>query len=116
MEELLKSCKPTASTNSSDGVSLWTKLSNIPVRNWASVTTLRGQVLAIGGKGQMHGSTPTGTIHRYDRITNSWSVIGEMPTPRSHSQVAVLPSNELIAVGGEDRIGLIAITEIASTK
>ena len=108
VEELLKSCKP-ASTNSSD---VWSKLADTPVPRSASLTTLRGQVLAIGGRN--HGR-PTGAINRYDRTTNSWSVIGEMPTPRSLTLVAVLPSNELVAVGGQDATSICGTTEIAST-
>ena len=111
VEELLKSCKP-ASTNRSDGGSVWTKLADIPVHYWTSVTTLRGQVLAIGGRNR----TQTGAIHQYSRNTNSWSFVGEMPTPRADPLVAVLPSNELIAVGGKDGAGRYCnITEIAST-
>ena len=108
VEELLKSRKP-ASTNNSGSV--WTKLTDIPVPYYASLTTLRGQVLAIGGKDQQLGGTPTGAIHQYNRSTNSWSVIGEMPTPRARPLVTVLPSHELIVVGG---IGC-SVTEIASS-
>ena len=106
VEELLKSRKP-ASTNSSGSV--WTKLTDIPVPYWASLTTLRGQVLAIGGSNQ--NGTPTGAIHQYNRSANSWSVIGEMPTPRAYPLVAVLPSHELIVVGGYR----CSVTEIASS-
>ena len=105
VEELLKSRKP-ASTNSSGCV--WTKLADIPVPYWAS---LRGQVLAIGGSDQRSGGTPTGAIHQYNRSTNLWSVIGEIPTPRAHPLVAVLPSHELIVVGGFD----CNVTEITSS-
>ena len=108
VEELLKSRKP-ASTNSSGSV--WTKLTDIPVPYDARLTTLRGQVLAIGGSDQEYHGTPTGAIHQYNRSTNSWSVIGEMPTPREEPLVAVLPSHELIVVGGED----CTVTEIASS-
>ena len=112
LEELLKSCKP-ASTSSSAGDSVWTRLADIPVPHGASLPILRGQVLAIGG---IADGTPTGAIHRYNRSTNSWSVIGEMPTPRSYTLVAVLSSNELIVVGGDDGTSKICrITEIAST-
>ena len=106
VEELLKSRKP-ASTNSSGSV--WTKLTDISVPYYASLTTLRGQVLAIGGSDQQ--LTPTGAIHQYNRSTNSWSVIGEMPTPREGPLLAVLPSHELIVVG---RLGR-TVTEIASS-
>ena len=107
VEELLRSRKP-ASTNSSGSV--WTKLTDIPVPFNASLTTLRGQVLALGGRDQWGGGTPTGAIHHYNRSTNSWSVIGEMPTPRDWPLLAVLPSHELIVVGGYG----CTFTEIAS--
>ena len=113
VEELVKSCKP-ASTNSSGSV--WTELANIPVPYNTSLTKLRGQVLAIGGSDQPDGGTPTGAIHRDNRSTNSWSVIGEMPTPRCDPVLAVLPSNELMVVGGWVAVGKQCnITEIAST-
>ena len=95
VEELLESCKPSSTNSSGSG---WTKLADIPVPYYASLTTLRGQVLTIGGSDE-HG-TPTGTIHRYSRSTNSWSYTGEMPTSRARPLVAVLPSHELIVVGG----------------
>ena len=104
VEELLKSRKP-ASTNSSGSV--WTKLT---VPYYARLTTLRGQVLAIGGSDQEWLGRPTGAIHQYNRSTNSWSVIGEIPTPRAWPLVAVLPSHELIVVGGLH----CNVTEIAS--
>ena len=98
-------------TNSSDGSSVWTRLASIPVQQDSSLATLRGRVLAIGGRDG--AGNPTGAIHCYDEATNSWSVIGEIPTPRSLVLTAVLPSNELVAVGG---IGvsenLCSITEI----
>ena len=119
VKELIKSSKPASATGvsskpaSATGVSVWTQLANIPLPYWASLTTLRGQVLAIGGSDRyiyMDG-TPTGAIHRYNRATNSWSVIGGMPTPRAKPLVAVLPSHELIVVGGYD----CAVVEIASS-
>ena len=107
VEELLKSCKPP-STNGSDGGSVWTGLTDIPVPHGASLATLRGHVLAIGAKNR--------SIHCYDRNTNSWIIIGALPTQRSDTLVAVLPSNELIVVGGEERGGKwCSKTEIGST-
>ena len=110
MEELLKSCKP-ASINRINGDSVWTQLADIPAPYWASLTTLRGQVLTIGGSDQQLYGTPIGAIHQYNNNTNSWSVIGEVPTPRARPLVAVLPSHELVVVGGFG----CAVTEIASS-
>ena len=108
VEELLKSRKP-ASTSNSDSV--WIKLANIPALHYASLTTLRGQVFAIGGRDRAYAGTATGAIHQYNRSTNSWSYIGKMPTPRALPLVAVLPSHELIVVGGSSS----SVTEIASS-
>ena len=111
VEELLKSRKP-ASTNSRDddnSTAVWTELTNIPVPYNTNLATLRGQVLAIGGRDEH--DTPTGAIHQYDRRTNSWKHIGEMPTSRRRPLIAVLPSHELIAVGGIESM----VTEIASS-
>ena len=74
--------------------------------NWHSCTMLghssntEGTRPGYRGSDDKYGGNPTGAIHCYDRNTNSWSVIGEMPTPRSCTLVTVLPSsNELIVVG-----------------
>ena len=105
-EDLLKS------TNSSDGDSVWTRLASIPTPRWSSIATLRGRVLAVGGK---CGGYPTGAIHCYDVATNSWCVVGEMATPRSGVLTAVLPSNELVVVGGKlSGSNRCTITEITS--
>ena len=107
VEELLKSHKPAASINSSDS-SVWTRLAGILNQYDFSLTTLRGQVFAIGGQTV---SSYTPVVERYNRSTNSWSVIGEMPSPRSRPLVAVLPSHELIVGGGSG----CRVTEIASS-
>ena len=107
VEDLLKS------TNSSDGGSLWTRLANIPARGDSTLTTLRGRVLATGGRDD---GNLTGAIHCYDVATNSWSVIGHTPTPRCSVLTAVLSSNELVVVGGKESSGnLCCTTEIGSS-
>jgi hypothetical protein len=95
VEDLLKS------TNSND---VWTRLPRIPASRCSSLVTLKGRVLAIGGK----------AIHCYDVATNSWSVVGKMPTPRSEALTAVLPGNELVVVGGLQTNKFCSITEICS--
>ena len=92
IEELLKS---------SQLASVWTKLADIPVLYYASLTTLGDRVLVVGGKDKLTRGTATGTIHCYEKKTNSWTQVGDMPTPRSCALVAVLSSNELVVVGGE---------------
>ena len=100
------------STNSSDGDSVWTRLASIPVEEDSALAPLRGHVLAIGGYCSYIYGGPTGAIHCYDVATNSWSVIGQIPTPRYRVLTAVLSSNELVVVGGFDVLDLCCTLEI----
>ena len=95
VKDLLKSCKPTF-YKSSDCVCVWTSLANCPARD-SSLATVRGHLLAVGGK---CGGQLTGDIYCYDVAMDSWSAVGEMPTPRCDVLTAVLPSNELVVAGG----------------
>ena len=105
VEDLIKSA------NSSD-CSVWTRLASIPASRMSTLATRKGRVLAIGGEDD---GNPTGAIHCYDVTTNSWSVISKMPTPRCDVMTAVLPSNELVVVGGRDaNRKTMATTEIAT--
>ena len=90
---------------------MWTTLADIPVW-YSSLATLRGRVLAIGEK---DGGNPTGAIHCYDAATNSWSAVGSMPTPRYYALTAVLPSNELVVVGGWSAECRLRTTEIGTS-
>ena len=108
VKDLLKS------TNSSDCCFEWTRLASIPTSQESTIATLRGRVLAIGGYNRHSGLT--GAIHCYDVATNSWSVISEMPTPRSGVLTAVLPSNELVVVGAYGASGdLCSTLELGSS-
>jgi len=105
VEDLLKSCKPT-STKSSDGGSVWTRLADVPVNYDYCILTLKERVLAIGGSGDIFNKHPVRDIHGYDVVTNSWSVIGEMPKPGSNILAAVLSRNELVSVvSGKSELG-----------
>ena len=109
IEGLLQSSKEPVSTDSSNG-SVWTRLANIPVCYTSSLVTLGGRVLAITSE-DCNGRL-TGTIHCYNKATNSWSIIGEMPTPREYVLTAVLPTNKLVVVGGDITIYGYKFTEI----
>ena len=80
----------------------WTRLSDIPTKYGATITSIKDHVLAIGGSTARYGGTLTGTVHEYNASTNTWSMLDEASnmTPRSGALVAVLPSNEIVAVGG----------------
>ena len=103
------------SADSSDGGSLWTELAEIPVRINSSIVTLGGRVLAISSENYDHSQT--GAIYRLDEATNSWSIIGAMPTPRRDVLTAVLPSNKLVVVGGQtEQLEHRTLTEIGQLE
>ena len=86
----------------------WNKLSD--VNKSSSLCTFGGHVLAVGG---IRDYKPSGAIHCYDRDTNSWHVIGEMPTARYDVLATVLPGNQLVVVGGQTKVlNLSSTTEI----
>ena len=76
--------------------SIWTKLPDMYVSS-ASLITLREHVLAICDHD--HGGLTKAAIHCYKSTTNSWSVIGQFPTPVYNVLIAVLPGNKLVVVG-----------------
>lgn len=86
-----------------NGTIVWNKQTDIPLPHGASLATLGRHMLAIGGSDGSVKSTPTGAIYYYNKRSDSWRVSGEIPTPRYATLVAVLPTNELVVVGGCDR-------------
>lgn len=94
----------------------WKRLSAIPAPNNSSLASVRGHILAVGGTDDPLGGNPTGAIHCYDAATDSWSAIGEMPTPRYHVLTAVLPSNELVVLGGYSSLGHCNLVDIGSLQ
>ncbi len=71
----------------------------------ASLLTVRNRLLAIGGSDDVLGENLTAAIHCYDGAANTWSVIGQLPSPLWSVLTAVLPNtNELIVAGGMEEL------------
>ena len=79
------------------GATVWKKVAIPPVTETSCVST-HGRLLAIGGWDS--DNVPTSAIHMYNPTTDSWEVISHMGTPRYNCIAAVLPSNQLMVVGG----------------
>ena len=103
---------PTCSKSPFDSV--WYTTSDIPV--YASTcASINGELVAVGGE-DLDEET-TSVIYNYNSTTDSWDFIGNMPTARCHSLVAVLPTNEMMVVGGNTGDGNISnIVEVASSN
>ena len=91
LANLLQSCSET----SSDLV--WHRIADVPVYH-STCATVNGELVAVGGRDAEDKST--GAVHRYKQTVDSWEVISHMPTARSYSLVVVLPTPEMMVVGG----------------
>ena len=76
---------------------VWRRTADAPYYGSTAVS-VGGQLLAIGGCDEHNKKTSA--IVGYDPTSDSWQDMGHMATPRYHTLVAVLPSNQLIAAGG----------------
>ena len=80
---------------------VWSKLPDLPVRQ-STCVTFCGQLLAFGGVDS--DNKPTIAVYMYNQDTDSWNVISHMATARKNCFAAVLPTNQLMVVGGEVKI------------
>ena len=78
----------------SSSSSIWHRVADAPAYH-STCAAVSGELLAIGGTDKIQ---VTSAIHKYNPTTNSWDLISNMPTARSHSLVAVLPTNEMMVV------------------
>ena len=83
--------------SSSSSSSVWHRVADAPAY-WSTCATVNGELVAVGGCDE--NSKATYAIHKYNPATNSWDLIGSMPTAKYDCLVAVLPTNEVMVVGG----------------
>ena len=83
--------------SSSSSSSVWHRVADAPGYR-STCAAVNGELLAIGGLDE--NSKATSAVHKYNPTTNSWDLINNMTTARYQSLVAVLPTNEVMTVGG----------------
>ena len=77
--------------------SVWHRITDIPFKR-STCAAVNGELVAIGGEDTEYKSTAA--VHKYNPTTDSWDIISNMPTARYFCLVAVLPTNEIMVVGG----------------
>ena len=77
--------------------SVWRRVADVPTTR-STCAAVNGQLLAVGGLDA--GNRKTDAIYVYVSTTDSWDLISNMPTAQYDRLVAVLPTNEMIVVGG----------------
>ena len=82
---------------SSSSSSVWHRIADAPAYR-STCTAVNGELLAVGGCDE--GSEASAAIHKYNPTANSWDHISNMTIARFNSLVAVLPTNELMVIGG----------------
>ena len=74
----------------------WERLADAPLEN-SSITTLHGVLLAIGGH---TGSSESAAMFGFSAHTRSWHHFFNLPQPLSSTSTAVIPTGQIVAVGG----------------
>ena len=100
-------------SSSSRSSSIWYRVADAPAYR-STCAAVNGELLAVGGYHKLNHTKPSSTIHKYNPTTNSWDLISNMPTARYRSLVTVLPTNEMMVIGGYDEDGNHRIVEIAN--
>jgi len=77
----------------------WQRLPDTPLGATTAIA-LRGWLLTVGGR---HDNTASTAIHLYHPETNTWTEVGNLPTPRYYCSATVLASGELLLSGGQDQ-------------
>ena len=96
----------------SSSSSIWHRVADAPAYR-STCATVNGELLAVGRCDK--DDKPSSAIHKYNPTTNSWDLISNMPTARFFNFVAVLPTNEMMVVGGCDgSYGTFKTVEIAN--
>ena len=101
VDDLLGNQTTGTHSGSSDTQSAWKTLPNTPTYGPAAAV-LAGKLLAIGGNETSNGGAIMKEVHTYSPSTNSWIHISDLPAPRSYTAVTVLPSTEVLMIGGWD--------------
>ena len=89
----------TDSSNTPQVITEWTSLCDLP-HEGCGLGSINGCLLAVGGGGWRN---PIATILGFSPITNTWKTVGELPEPRSFCTTVLLPTGELLVMGGWDR-------------
>ena len=92
LDSLVASCQPSEKPLPS----VWERLPDVPHKR-SSIAVFGNRLIAVGG-----GTYPShsSSIHAYSPHTQSWLYLGDMPVKLQSTCTAVLPTGELMVIGG----------------
>ena len=91
LEVLLHSCSEISPD------SVWQRIADVPV-HLSTCVAINEDLVAVGGRNK--AKEITAAVHKFNPTTDSWDLISYMPTGRYDCLVTLLPTNEIIIVGG----------------
>ena len=89
--------------------SVWKSMTNVPLK-WSTLVTIGKQLITVGG--HSHSSS----MYVYSHSTNSWVYVWDLPLACHSTCTIVLPTGELLVVGGEKACGPLSHTFRAKIK
>ena len=92
LDSLVASCLPSKKPLSS----VWKRLPHVPIE-CSSIVVFGNRLIAVGGR---RYSSPSSPIHAYSPYNQSWVHVVNMPVELHSTCTAVLPTGELMAIGG----------------
>ena len=91
LDSLVASCHPSEKLLPS----VWKRLPDVP-HEFSSTAVFGNRLIVVGGGYPLFSSS----IHAYSPHTQSWVHVGDVPVELSSTCTAVLPTGELMAIGG----------------
>ena len=88
----------------------WQRLTDTPLR-YTTAIAVSSSLLTVGG---CHDNTASTAIYLYHLETNTWTEVGNLPTPRYYCSATVL-SGELLVLGGRNQQGKLTTLVDIST-
>ena len=109
LSKFLETCNKTDSVwnkipNVPRSLCTWRTIADVPVYH-STCAAVNGELVAVGGRRYAERKI-IDSIHKYNPTTDSWDIISNMPTARDNCLVAVLPTNEMMVVGGYANISI----------
>ena len=80
----------------------WNTHQDTPWCRSAPISVNGMQVLIVGGR---NGSTCTSDVHKLNKVSHNWEVIGHIPSARESSTAVSTADNRVIVIGGYDDKG-----------
>ena len=94
---------------------LWEALPNTPLLQ-CSALSIKGALLAIGGRWENSSLRSESAIYLFQPSKQQWTMVGNLPTQRSTCRCTVIPSGEVLVVGGLMNAQLLDVATIVQCE